>query len=164
MLEGLETESATSNRLETIEVRAYSHGESSRRFLSPYRLRVETSSATRVNILAARARAQGNTKQSTREATCLRLNVSRFSCRAGRPIDNNHRAHSSVTDGITQVAGALIKAEFPAKYSNWRVHALPGNLICFPFDGGPQIDPDDIAIRVLSSRGCLGSERRCKAI
>lgn len=22
----------------------------------------------------------------------------------------------------------------------------PGNLICFPFDGGPQIDPDDIAI------------------
>ena len=82
----------------------------------------------------------------------LRLNVSRFSCRAGRPIDNNHRAHSSVTDGITQVAGALIKAEFPAKYSNWRVHALPGNLICFPFDGGPQIDPDDIAIRVLSSR------------
>lgn len=23
---------------------------------------------------------------------------------------------------------------------------IPGNLICFPFDGDPQIDPDDIAI------------------
>lgn len=83
------------------------------------------------------------------ETADLRLNVSRFSY-AGRAIDNNHGAYSSVTNEITQVAGALIKAGFPAKYSNWRVHALPGNLICFPFDGGPQIDPDDIAIRVLS--------------
>lgn len=79
-------------------------------------------------------------------------------------IDNNHEigggeAHSSVVDKITQVASALIKAGFPSKYSNWRAHASPRNLICFPFDGGPQIDPDDIAIRVL-----MPDQRRREAI
>lgn len=74
-------------------------------------------------------------------------------------IDNNRRVYSLVTDKITQVAGTLIKAGFSAKYSNWRAHALPRNLICFPFDGGPQIDPDDIAIRVL-----VPDQRRREAI
>lgn len=46
------------------------------------------------------------------------------------------------------MADALIKEGFSSKYSNWRAHATPTNLICFPFDEGLQIDPDDIAIRV----------------
>lgn len=33
-----------------------------------------------------------------------------------------------------------------------------GNLICLPFAGDPQIDLDDIAIRVL-----LWTQRRCEA-